>query len=236
MLVLVNLGDYFMDMNKKRLFVASMPVSRFYKDIDGAHVFSKDLSGNYLLANDNKAEVYGLPSHKIIGKNDKDFFEELDVKQLQANDKIAIMNPSTQIFLETITHPISSLKKCTYLSFKTKIQDNVNNIIGSFGIAFHLKNNNLAEITKIINTFNLIPPMPIMMLPDTTNFCNKPLTQREKQCAYFLTRGMSAKEIATILNISPKTIETYIANMKLKLGCYKRSQLIGKILDYGLVL
>ena len=41
------------------------------------------------------------------------------------------------------------------------------------------------------------------------------------------------KEIAYLMSISPRTVETHIENMKYKLGCYSRSQLIEKAIDNG---
>jgi DNA-binding NarL/FixJ family response regulator len=57
------------------------------------------------------------------------------------------------------------------------------------------------------------------------------LTKREQECGYYLTRGFSMKEIANALNISPRTVECYIINIKQKLNCYKRSDIVQKIME-----
>jgi len=52
------------------------------------------------------------------------------------------------------------------------------------------------------------------------------LTTREHQCAHYLLNGMTAKEIGKQLDLSPRTIESYIENIKFKLCCRNKVQLI----------
>lgn len=55
------------------------------------------------------------------------------------------------------------------------------------------------------------------------------LTVREKECAYYLFLGMTMREIAHALKISPRTTEKHINSIKQKLGCYRKSEIIRKI-------
>lgn len=48
-----------------------------------------------------------------------------------------------------------------------------------------------------------------------------------------MLRGKSMKEIATILNLSVRTVESYFAIIKLKLGCSNKSQIIEKAINSG---
>lgn len=52
------------------------------------------------------------------------------------------------------------------------------------------------------------------------------ITLREYQCLMHLSKGKSAKEIGKILNISCRTVESHLANIKTKTGCVLTSQLI----------
>ncbi len=45
------------------------------------------------------------------------------------------------------------------------------------------------------------------------------LSLREQQCLNYLLAGKTAKEMAKYLNLSYRTVEEYIANLKEKLGC-----------------
>lgn len=51
------------------------------------------------------------------------------------------------------------------------------------------------------------------------------LSNREYECLQYISRGKTNKEVARILSISPRTVETYINKMKDKLNCVSKSQL-----------
>jgi DNA-binding CsgD family transcriptional regulator len=57
------------------------------------------------------------------------------------------------------------------------------------------------------------------------------LTQRELECLKLCLKGKTAKEIAQIMDISYRTVESHIVNMKKKLSCKKLSQLTAKSAD-----
>jgi non-specific serine/threonine protein kinase len=50
------------------------------------------------------------------------------------------------------------------------------------------------------------------------------LTRRERQVADLLAQGLSNREIATGLMISPRTAESHVENILTKLGCTNRTQ------------
>ncbi len=61
------------------------------------------------------------------------------------------------------------------------------------------------------------------------------LTEREFECLLFLLEGKSAKVIASIMNISKRTVEVHFYNIKKKMLCRSRTELISKIIkDYSL--
>ncbi len=47
----------------------------------------------------------------------------------------------------------------------------------------------------------------------------KKLTPREIACLKYVCQGLTAKEAARVLNVSPRTVEAHILNIKRKLGC-----------------
>ena len=49
-------------------------------------------------------------------------------------------------------------------------------------------------------------------------------------------RGKTAKEIAKVLNLSPRTIEFYVEQLKAKWDCRKTTELVSKILQAGNIL
>ncbi|MBN2261064.1 MAG: response regulator transcription factor [Clostridiales bacterium] len=52
------------------------------------------------------------------------------------------------------------------------------------------------------------------------------LTSREFECLKLLARGHSFKTAASAMNISPKTIEFHLNNVKHKLRVYSKAKLI----------
>jgi DNA-binding CsgD family transcriptional regulator len=55
-------------------------------------------------------------------------------------------------------------------------------------------------------------------------------TKREAQVAFYFVRGMSTVQVATLLRLSRRTVEFYVNNMKVKLDCRFKSQLISTII------
>ncbi|HEV2613222.1 MAG TPA: helix-turn-helix transcriptional regulator [Gammaproteobacteria bacterium] len=51
-------------------------------------------------------------------------------------------------------------------------------------------------------------------------------TERQTECLYYLSRGYSAKDIARVLNISHRTIESFINQIKIKLHCTRKQEII----------
>lgn len=60
-----------------------------------------------------------------------------------------------------------------------------------------------------------------------------PLTPKQQECVFLMIRGKTAKEIARAMKINPRTVETHVSDIKLRLGCYSHSQIIEKALDSG---
>ncbi len=53
------------------------------------------------------------------------------------------------------------------------------------------------------------------------------LTETEKECLYYYLNGFSAKEASQEMALTYRTIETYIANIKVKYDCATRTELRG---------
>jgi DNA-binding NarL/FixJ family response regulator len=70
-------------------------------------------------------------------------------------------------------------------------------------------------------------------LPRVTN--SNALTLREQECVYYLTKGFTFREMANALNISPRTVETHVTNIKLKLKVNTRAELIVKVCELGYI-
>lgn len=58
------------------------------------------------------------------------------------------------------------------------------------------------------------------------NFGTSALSQREFECLYWNAKEKTAKQIGKILSLSPRTVEEYLCNLKNKLGCRSKFELI----------
>jgi len=61
------------------------------------------------------------------------------------------------------------------------------------------------------------------------------LSPREKECVKWLLEGKTAEETGIILGISRKTIESYFENIRTKLNCNNKYQIIRKVIEYNVV-
>lgn len=58
---------------------------------------------------------------------------------------------------------------------------------------------------------------------------NKTLTKRQLECCSLLIAGKKAREISDALGLSVRTVEYYLDNVKLKLKCNNKAELIAKL-------
>ncbi|MCK4609098.1 MAG: helix-turn-helix transcriptional regulator [Gammaproteobacteria bacterium] len=63
------------------------------------------------------------------------------------------------------------------------------------------------------------------------NFKGIYFTQREAECMMQLLQGKSFSGAAEKLNLSPRTVEFYVKNMRKKLNCDSKFELIAQVRD-----
>ncbi len=59
------------------------------------------------------------------------------------------------------------------------------------------------------------------------------LTKREIDISTWVLKGKSNEEIGIILGISKRTVETHMERIKIKLNCFKQTQLVMRLIDLG---
>lgn len=60
-------------------------------------------------------------------------------------------------------------------------------------------------------------------------FQDTKLSQREVDCIYYLIQNKTALETAELMNISRRTVESYIENVKVKLSCENKVDIVKKL-------
>lgn len=57
------------------------------------------------------------------------------------------------------------------------------------------------------------------------------ITKREEECLFWLSNGLTAKEIAREMKISHRTVEYHISHVRIKTNIQRRSHLISLYKD-----
>lgn len=71
--------------------------------------------------------------------------------------------------------------------------------------------------------------------PIVTKFGDISLSAHECECLLYLIGGKSAKDTAHYTGASPRTIEWHLENVRMKLGCTHRAELVDRLLENGFV-
>ncbi|MEO8400352.1 MAG: LuxR C-terminal-related transcriptional regulator [Gammaproteobacteria bacterium] len=185
--------------------------------------------------NEALAETNGFESaQNAVGKTMYHVAKKESADELIANNLEVIKYEKIKIIEESLERKddISFVG----LSIKSPWYNDDNEVIGVFGCSLMLDSQPISEalchIAKLglldakgFATKNTLPGFQI-------NGCY--LSQREKECLYFCVRGKTASETAKALGLSKRTIETYLANIKIKLDIPSKSDLIEKTREYFL--
>jgi len=68
------------------------------------------------------------------------------------------------------------------------------------------------------------------LIPMSQVFQQFNLTQREGEALTYLLQGLSSKEIANRMNVSPNTVKAFLRLIMIKTGVSSRSAVVGKIM------
>lgn len=193
------------------------------------------VSANQVVQNLNETLANCLrydSSKQIIGKTYYDL-QHPDKKSMRvaANNNQRIMNLAKADMMaeECVLFDGSELE---FINIKMPWYNDNNQIIGIFGCSMQFARKNIANsLQEMIKLF-----LPNFSCSVNKLFLNKKddiiFTPREYSCLQLVIKGKTAKEIAAILNLSPRTIEDYFVRIKHKMNVRTKSQLIEKAIDY----
>lgn len=167
---------------------------------------------------------------KITGKTDCDLVwqQYSDIYHQQEND---ILKGKTYAALYPGKRADES--NTIYLSKKYPWVNEDGFVIGI--ISYGLELQSTSADLKFLFDQSIISPGTGFPIQDSIDFSQSienpyKLTNRQLDCLFYLVKGMTIKEIAKTLDLSPKTVEHYLDAIKIKLGCNSRSTLITKAL------
>lgn len=191
--------------------VMQLPMQVYFENKEG--VIQKTNEKNALFCG------YDSPQHA----NGKIYYRTLDAKirnQLRENDQQTMQSNQLNIFDEIVQ---SNEGNRHGLSIKYPWYDNKNTLIGLFGFSIMLDQQSLAQALLSIMGLGLLSYHE----PKFVNSIK--LSKQQKICGELLVKGHSIRKIAEQLNLSARTVETYINNLKAKLKCRNKTELTLKL-------
>lgn len=199
-------------------------------------IAAKDLNSRYSVMSDDLAQLLGWKNaDQGIDLTDYDVPCGVSkaAEQVVELDQKVIQSVAEVLFLCIWN---SSLEWKTLLGSKKPIQKDDGEVTGILGQVIDISCSNLFRWCLSLNAsdrklVNLADKPTIYVL--NNEHSPLPLTQRQQSCVFLLVRGKSIKEIASILEISQRTVEEHIVALKTKLGCNSRSSIIEKAISSG---
>ncbi len=194
------------------------------------HVYWKDKKGVILGCNDIQARNVGFKTgDELIGKTDFDLCWKLEALVYAENDQEVIRTNKSKLIEEPVRFFDGTTGKA--MAYKMPLHDRGGDVVGVFGLSTIFS---LEESGFDLNDFQSIQIKKTSYA--NISFKNIKFAKREKECVHYLVRGMTAKQIARKLDLSPRTVEFYLERCKAKLGCQNRSELISKVINANLKL
>lgn len=217
--------------SKKQLFAFSVPIGSFLNISEKVVISWKDINSRYYGFNDVLGEFSGISTSNANGKQYEDVISNIEQADiLRQHDQETMTAKATKLFIEG--YKLKNTEISNWLRIETPLYNNVKKMVGVFSLSFPSNKLNFFSILKIIN--NNLDSFPLMMMLLNNNAKYR-LTNRQNECLCHIIRGRTTKEIAQLLSISPRTVETYLEQIKAELNCYTKSQLINKVWDEGLL-
>lgn len=201
------------------------------------YVLWKDMNSVYLKGNLNTARLFGfkhideltgITDYELPCKaaEDANLFIEQDKKTKEhastlvldircyANDQIKALLINKSLFFDPTSKPLGIVCNCLEIN---------NHTLKDIGILLS-KTDTPSKKTNTQKASNFYL---------NASYEGIKLSKRQSQCLFYLLRGKTIKTIANILNLSPRTIETYIDDIKNKMHCRTKEELIEKAIASG---
>jgi DNA-binding CsgD family transcriptional regulator len=150
----------------------------------------------------------------------------------QQNDRKVILAKKAIQFFEILIYSDEKIR--LFFTTKTPKLNEKNEVIGTYGHSLDVSNL-FSQLPKILNRIggkNNSISQNAYVIGDHSGFH---LTFRQSKCLFFVIRGKTSKEIAKILNLSFRTIEFHIEELKNKFNCKTKNDLIDAAIAYGFV-
>ncbi|EGA64591.1 PAS domain-containing protein [Vibrio brasiliensis] len=195
----------------------------------------KDLNSVFVYANTAYAKLIGFnESQDCIGLTD--FQMPSPTTRCAADfvkqDRYVIENNTALRILDIHPYPDGSWR--AHIFTKTPWLDDAGEVQGTIFYGQELSDTAILEVghwicraTGVSAEENLVADTL-----NATRFDHK-LTNRESEALFLLLYGKKPHYIAKVMNISIKTLESYVARLRVKFGAHSKAQLIDMALEQG---
>jgi DNA-binding CsgD family transcriptional regulator len=190
------------------------------------------LKSDFLLVNDNGSNWIGFTSpDSMMGLS----YRDMRCKAAEHADFFVSLDEKVKIqgkmrFLGHYCYANNEWK--IILGEKYLIKDNENKAVAIATQFNDFTHSNLIDISRfLINnakkySYKISKEQFFYEVVDS--YTNYKLTERQAVCMFFILRGKTMKEIANLLHLSPRTIEHHFEQIKVKLGCFNKNDLVEK--------
>ncbi len=206
----------------------NLGITTFVDQLPG-YFLLKDLQSCFLMASTKTAKMVGFRNiEDMIGLTDYDIKCEAVslAHHFQQQDK-EVINNSKLVFLAYL-HFSNEWK--IMLHEKSILTNNTNHNIGICCYLTDITDYRLVDFTRFLVEFDRKHCLQACQDQFTyvlnRSYFDLSLPPRQSECLFFLLRGKSIKTIARILDLSPRTVESYIESIKIRLDCRTKAELI----------
>ncbi len=199
------------------------------------HVYFFDQESRIVEANPPNLDITGHNSlRELLREKPWEFVDKKFRAHLSENSARVIFQASMVIAVESGIRD-SDRRKFQTLSFKFPFYEE-GEVVGLFGCSLKIDKNSLFQfgegMSKLILSGLLNDvPLPERQLIPAIQKEDRVFSQREKEVLVELIRGKTAKSIGMSLQISKRTVENHVKNLKAKSRCSSKSELINKYID-----
>ncbi len=183
-----------------------------------------------VIVNEATAALNGANSASdLIGLGAHELWHREAANKQQADDKRVMQNETIEITDDSAIR-MADEAHIQMITLKMPWYDN-DKMIGIFGMTLKLDFHALSEFTTNLTTIitsgivnsNQLSHIQTLIQPEEDKVY---LSKRETDILKLLVRSLSAKQIADRLCLSKRTVENYLANIKMKTNCHSRYELI----------
>lgn len=187
----------------------------------------KDVNRHYVGANKALLADKGVSDvDELAGKTDEDLApESVEENEIYQQQDLRVLNGN-----EISTIHFDMEDNVVFLLDKRPLMDK-NNVVT--GLIYHCHPYQQSEYFRMLRQFDEKLHLHTQHYTLHDHHNKYKLTNRECECVFLLVRGKSAREIGVLLSLSKRTVESYIENIKNKMHCQNKSEVLVKAVLNG---